>query len=300
MRTFPLALLSTLLLAACDAAGPGNDGPLALGIIAGNHQVAEAGAERLPQPVVGKMVRQPGGGITFRLVSPAYAQGTVVNGSPVPGAVVCAVSVVGELHPFTPCTNTDDQGRATFFFTLGTVAGEARAEIRGTVENEPAVFDTVVAVVVPGAIDRIGVQTDKYYYFRPGDTIDIRDYVAGGSDAYGNDISPDSVAEFIAELSPDNVLWSWEGEDTPISERGTGWLTTLPDSAGVQHHVFEYYPGHPECDANPDGSPASEYCRTRFTGSRYQFELTSWLGNTQPRVMRLDVLFPDPADPKPF
>lgn len=139
------------IIIACDAAGPGNEGPLALGIVAGQNQVGVAGAERLPDPVVGKLVREPGGGITFRLVTPAYAQGTVVNGSPVPGAVVCAVSVTeGGMEPFTPCTNTGQDGTATFFFSPGTHAGEAMSEIRGTVEGEPAVFDTAVAIIEPG------------------------------------------------------------------------------------------------------------------------------------------------------
>lgn len=150
----PAALLIALLpLAACDAGSPGADGPLALGIVAGNNQIAPAGAERLEEPVVGKLVRQPGqAAITFQLVTPAYAQGTVVQGSPVAGAVVCAVNVAGEMEAFTPCTNTGSDGTARFFFAPGTKAGEARAEIRGTVEGEPAVFDTVTAQVQAGPV----------------------------------------------------------------------------------------------------------------------------------------------------
>lgn len=151
-RSIP-ALAALLALAACDGASAGPaDGPLELGIVAGNHQVATAGDDRLSDPVVGKMVRTPGGGIAFHLVTPAYAQdGTVVTGSPVPGAVVCAVSVTQDgLVPFTPCTNTAADGTATFFFSPGTRAGEAKSEIRGVVEGQPAVFDTAVAEVQPG------------------------------------------------------------------------------------------------------------------------------------------------------
>lgn len=181
-------LFSLLLLAACDSGSPGPDGPLALGIIAGNNQVGSAGAERLPDPVVGKLVREPdSGGITFHLVTPAYAQGTVVQGSPVAGAVVCAVSVEGQLEAFTPCTNTDSNGQATFFFAPGTTVGEARAEIRGTLEGEPAVFDTVVAQVEPGAVETVflpdaapNVDDGGAFWFPP-------DMFA---DAYGNIITP--------------------------------------------------------------------------------------------------------------
>lgn len=153
MRTASLLLASTglLLLAACD--GPnGPNGPLVLGIVSGNHQTATAGDQQLGEPVVGKMVRTETGSIAFRLVTPAYAQdGTTVSGSPVAGAVVCAVSVTdGGLEPFTPCTNTASDGTAVFFFSPGTKAGEAKSEIRGTVNAQPAVFDTVVAAVEPG------------------------------------------------------------------------------------------------------------------------------------------------------
>jgi hypothetical protein len=146
--------LAVLVLVGCEAAG-GGDGPLAFGIVSGNGQTAAAGDDRLIDPVVGKLVREPSGGITFRLVAPAYAQGTVVNGSPVPGAVVCAVSITeGGMEPWVPCTNTDSAGTATFFFTPGTKADTARAEIRGTVQGEPAVFDTATAVVEPGSATR--------------------------------------------------------------------------------------------------------------------------------------------------
>jgi hypothetical protein len=143
-----VTILSLALLAGCES-GVGS-GPLAFGIVSGNNQTATAGSNRLTDPVVGKLVRTPDGGITFNLVRSAYAQ-TVVSGSPVPGAVVCAVSISENgMVPWVPCTNTDSAGQATFFFTPGTRADTVRSEIRGTVSGEPAVFDTASAVVQPG------------------------------------------------------------------------------------------------------------------------------------------------------
>lgn len=232
MRTLlPVAVL--LSLAACDGASPGPDsGPLALGIVSGNHQTATAGADRLPDPVVGKLVRTPGGGLAFHLVTPAYAEGTVVTGSPVPGAVVCAVSVTDAgLTPFTPCTNTDNNGQATFFFSPGTKAGEAKSEIRGTVEGQPAVFDTVTAEVEPGALahsDLVGgaenLPTGTPYWFREGRF----------EDAYHNAI-PDSVSvtgsAFVLAKGADYDMGSRVGL-LPAASAAVGDTATLVFSNG--------------------------------------------------------------------
>ncbi len=221
MRRLALAIPALLVAAACDAAGPGNDGPLAIGVVSGDNQVAPAGAEQLPDPVVGKLVRQPGGGITFRLVTPAYAQGTVVNGSPVAGAVVCAVNVQGaaQLEAFTPCTNTDANGTATFFFAPGTKAGEAVSEIRGTVEGEPAVFDSVTATVEPGALYSVGLEDgarnrqEPWWFYMP--------YF---QDAWQNSIP------FDIEVTGD-ALYRVEQMDDSTGLLGTPGLAISPDAA---------------------------------------------------------------------
>lgn len=238
MKKIMTALAAPLALVACDSATGGFDGPPALGIVSGNHQVATAGAEQLPAPVVGRMVRTPSGGIAFHLVTPAYAnEGTVVQGSPIAGAVVCAVTTAGELTPFTPCTNTDDHGQARFFFAPGTKAGEARAEIRGTLEGLPAVFDTVVAHVEPGPSVRFGSQPiDKQYDILPaGVTFDLRETI-WGIDEYSNLTDGSDIAALDGSL----VHWRWTDgvkggrrpcEVTPVE--GTGWVVTVPDFAAA-------------------------------------------------------------------
>lgn len=153
---------------ACGDNGPG--GPLNHGIVSGQNQVVAAGAgsqaskTTLPEPVVERLTRLSTGQLQLQRVDPerlldvlvprAYAQGTktVVNGSPVPGAVVC-VDEASTLVPFVRCTNTDAQGHATFFFTASTKAGKHTGEIRGTVNNAAAVFDTAVATVIAGPPD---------------------------------------------------------------------------------------------------------------------------------------------------
>jgi hypothetical protein len=209
-----------------------DSGPLAFGIVSGNNQTAQAGSDRLTNPVVGKLVRTPDGGITFNLVRSAYAQGTVVNGSPVPGAVVCAVSISEDgMVPWVPCTNTDSAGKATFFFTPGTRADTVRSEIRGTVEGEPAVFDTASAVVQPGPLAAWG---GGRFDAAEGDTVDVKPGVLGGRDEWFNDIVPDSIRALP-------IRWTWvpyrTGSNiTPLPETmpddaGSGWTVVVPEGS---------------------------------------------------------------------
>lgn len=221
MRALILGVL--ILVVGCDPVG-GNDGPLMLGIVAGNNQTATAGSTRLTDPVVGKLVRQPDGGITFRLVTPAYAQ-TVVQGSPVPGALVCAVSISeGGMVPWVPCTQTDSAGTATFFFTPGTRADTVRSEIRGEVKGKPAVFDTAVAVVEPSALVAWGV--GEPVTVSEGDTIRLDTLAIAARDEYFNAIPVD-------DLTGLTVRWTWQAwskawpTDMP-ADAGVGWTVVVP------------------------------------------------------------------------
>lgn len=213
-RVFGVALA---LLAACSEGEPG---VLASGIVSGQNQTVVAGTADLPEPVVQRIVRTADDRIVMYrvrqaprrvmdfLVPPLYAQGqgqggTVVNGSPVPGAVVCAEE--GEdvkLIPFARCTNTDNNGQATFFFHVGSQrANTYRAEIRGTVDDEPAVFDTAVATVVAGAPD-----PDQYWPF-----------AAMGSPAV---LDAQAVVDEFSNAIPFRIV-------------GDGRLTVVGDTAGT-------------------------------------------------------------------
>jgi hypothetical protein len=158
-----LSSLVLLSLLACKGTDP-ELGPLDGAITEGNNQTVIAGTTNLPDPVAYQMVRLPNGQVALRrvplwerLVLPkvAHAQGTVVNGSPVPGAVVCAEEVPA-LVPFARCANTDNNGKATFFFKVDTTKkGQYRSDIRGSLNNQPAVFDTVIANVDAGPVNPI-------------------------------------------------------------------------------------------------------------------------------------------------
>jgi hypothetical protein len=232
MRAVILASLAFLV--GCD--GGVNSGPLAFGIVSGNNQTATAGSDRLTNPVVGKLVRTPDGGITFNLVRSAYAQGTVVNGSPVPGAVVCAVSISENgMVPWVPCTNTDSAGTATFFFTPGTRADTVRSEIRGTVEGEPTVFDTASAVVEPGRPTWFG---NVSYSVPEGDTLNLSEPSQGidARDAFNNEIP---VEMLVARWTPSWTIIETDPHPSVQGNRvcsdpervvgsGDGWLMPAP------------------------------------------------------------------------
>lgn len=234
-RLIALSVVASLL--ACGGSDGGTNpgtGPLAIAIISGNNQVASAGNDSLPEPVVGKLVRKPDGSVAWVrelpsraldvLVPRAFAQGTVVNGSPVAGAVVCAVSTdpLHKLTPFVPCTNTDDNGQAVFFFTTDTVAGVSTAEIRGTVNSEPVVFDTASAIVVPdtssGRLFYKRIGSDVYAYrsvderpivmqlWHASDSVVLaRPLVISAADKYGNVMTDYTIGWTLTQLTNETL-----------------------------------------------------------------------------------------------
>lgn len=206
-RPFALALA---LVACGDPAGPAELGVLKGGIISGREQTVTAGASKLPEAVVEQVVRTPAGIVMRRvpmweraiLPTVAHAQ-TTVNGSPVPGAVVCVYEQDKDLVPFSRCTNTDALGKATFFFAPPTKAGNYIARINGSVtvgqRVEATTFDTVKVSVAAGAADSLVVfeQDPQPSPFRVARN--------GIADAYGNPIPFRVPAD--ARLTPrDTVL----------------------------------------------------------------------------------------------
>jgi len=241
--------------------------------VSGNNQTARAGDTALGQPVVGKLVRLPNGQVTWvperiqrfgsgvldLLVPRSFAQGdggTVVNGSPIPGAVVCAVSVTQNgLTPFTPCTNTDANGRAVFYFTPGTRAGEQLAEIRGTVQNQPAVFDTARASVTAGPTDTVTLSAHSAMLILGG-AFKVGALVTRSVDAYGNSTTPvvTLTASAPFTVSSDTVTApNTEAEGTVHVRLDGTELDTVHVSSliNLRAHTYDFtqfcgWDGHPE------------------------------------------------------
>lgn len=203
-KAIAFPIIALVAVASCS------DDPLGLlhGIVAGNHQTIVAGTAELPDGVTWRLVRSKNGTITGHWTDPflpkyAHAQGAVtVTGSPVPGAVVC-VEEVPELVPFVRCTNTDANGEATFFIDVATnKMGTYRAQIRGTLNSQPAVFDTISATVEAGAANPMISQ--NWLSFNP------------------------SPATLSHEAAADNY-----GNPIPFRLVGDGWLQPQGDTVGT-------------------------------------------------------------------
>lgn len=219
------------------------EGPLKLGIVSGDNQVALAGSQKLTDPVIGRLVRvSTASGPRFEFVKTAYAQ-TVVTGSPVPGAVVCAVSLTpGDMVPFVPCTNTDANGQATFFFTPGTKAGEVHSEIRGTLAGQPAVFDTATATVEAGPAAKVTgsapCNTDQpgCYLVSAGDAFDIHMTFSKAWDEYDNAVD-------VATLTPEYAV-ALRTDPQPADPQSKGWTYTVESKwAGQQIFLYVFLNG---------------------------------------------------------
>jgi hypothetical protein len=226
-----LCVALAAMIAACggaDGTGPG-EGALKIGIVSGNNQSAQATTTQLANPIVGRLVRLPNGTLAWLnqatdavLPEKAYAQGTVVNGSPVPGAVVCAATVdtLFKLVPIVPCTNTDSAGKATFAFTHGTVAGEAKAVVQGMVNGQVATFDTARATITPGPVASFGwYPPGRDTTVSVGTVLDFQTYPVRARDQFGN-IVPKSDYTFTSQrINADPAL----SDQAPVA----GWLVTV-------------------------------------------------------------------------
>jgi hypothetical protein len=225
------SIAAFLAIAACrespsaptlDTTTTGPSPTYAFGIVSGNHQTL-VNSQAQSAGVTARLVKKASGALALISGSAASFDGTTVTGSPVAGAVVCAVTVSDTpLTPFVPCTNTDANGQATFFFSTGTKAGTARAEIRGTVANAPTVFDTAVATVLPDSVTSatlLPVSRDLGT-LQAGSQLDLATHVTNAKDRYSN-VNAVWVARYV--FSPDSLV----GNSLPSP------LPAMPDSGRV-------------------------------------------------------------------
>lgn len=143
-------MLVASALAFCSSP-TGVSGPLAFGIVSGNHQVVTAGSDSLLSPVVGQAYEDQNGNVAFRFgPAPLLAQTKIGTG--IPNILTCAEPTGAHgLVPYVDCAQTNGQGFVTFWFQPGTVATDSScAEIRATPHGKPAVLATTCSQVKPG------------------------------------------------------------------------------------------------------------------------------------------------------
>lgn len=232
-----LAAVVLVTVFACDAGSPLDliEGTPASDIIAGNGQVltadqvdAEAN-KRLPETVIHKMVRTPAGIRSVRYASGMASAVDTLNGSPIAGAVVCAGGGNGGLVPFSVCTNTTAQGTSIWVFSATTTAGEATVEIRGYLNDDPVVFDTAIATVLPGIPDSNGVNDAIAQRLSPAVF-----QVAHVQDRFGN-ATPYRIPSDEHLTAQDTVLGSEGARTVTFTEASADsvWRTiTLTGEAG--------------------------------------------------------------------
>lgn len=230
MRKILMALvaLTAVSLAYCDDP-TALLGDLGLGIVSGQNQVTFAGSSELSEPVVGRLVQDGSGNVTFLLgPEPLLAQTTVKG---VPGQVVCdKATTEPHLEPFSVCATTDSDGYATFHYSAGTKAGQARHEIRCECPDGALVTDTVVATVEPGPVN--GQTSEGLWGVRGvGTTMDQSSWKVGGQDSYIAGLYQDAYGNVIPTRAEGGGFVIAE----PNAEHGTeaGRTFTMGEPAAV-------------------------------------------------------------------
>lgn len=178
MQRIRLAALAVVLgtAAACGGgnAAPINDGPVLMGVVAGNHQVVPAAPDAaLPQRVATQVYRGPNGTVALRVLDamlpPKALAQTAVTG--VPNQVVCASAPDPKhaLRAEVSCANSDAQGMAYFVFHHDSVAGTSTGQIAAALSTGTKITDSVSATVLPGVVDSNAFVTG--YVQQKGDTV---------------------------------------------------------------------------------------------------------------------------------
>lgn len=147
-----LAVMLAVSLACEDSTGPW-DGPIGLGIVAGDGQVRQAGADSLLEAVVGQVYRDESGNVALHLFGPAPLHAQTPIGVGIPNILTQSVPVgANGLEAWVDYDTSDENGFVEYWYEPGTVAGDSVcAEIRAIVNGEPTKLAVTCAAVLPGA-----------------------------------------------------------------------------------------------------------------------------------------------------
>lgn len=205
MRMSVVTIAALCGLMACSGSGTQPVQRYNFGIVQGRTQSQVAGSATLTSPVVARLARDPNGKYAFRWIDPllpakAYAQDVQVNGTAVPGQVVCATVGPTDPQPFSVCTNTDSAGKAWFSFHGGTTAGLHELPIHAQVGQQSIVTDTARVTVVAGPVSATFCTNTSTLKPSP-DTIPV----SAAPDAYGNGTPYRIVGDTIVHVRGDTV-----------------------------------------------------------------------------------------------
>ena len=127
---------------------------------------------------------------------------------------------------FAQTTATDDSAYTVNRWAPGTKAMTCHAQAGRLVGTQIVMDATWELEVLPGPVAQ--VQLAEMPWLCIGDTLDMRDYVAGGLDAYWNEIPADTVRA----LPDSEVSWTWKDGTQWSTGSGptvSGWIVVVPD-----------------------------------------------------------------------
>jgi hypothetical protein len=95
--------------------------------------------------------------VTARLPMPLVVRVTDRYGNPIENATVIFSTVQGSGHPETPEAITNDEGKASTYYQLGTTAGENAERIRARLKSRSEVGVEFTASATPGAPEKLEI-----------------------------------------------------------------------------------------------------------------------------------------------
>lgn len=154
-----LPVVALILLAACGSSAT-DTGPdrYNFAVVDGANQISTAGDATLAKRVTSQLTRDPNGTFAARVfdfLAPtiAYAQGLVLSGTPVAGAIVCGREAkLGEPQVIPLCAFTLADGKAANAVQPGTKAGKFNILFTAQVPAAEPVKDSTTVTVQAGGV----------------------------------------------------------------------------------------------------------------------------------------------------
>ena len=276
-----LPAAALILLAACGKSAT-DTGPVRynFAVIDGANQVSTAGDAALAKRVTSQLTRDPQGTFATRVfdfIAPtiAYAQGLVLSGTPVAGAIVCGREAkLGEPQVIPLCAFTLADGKAANTVVPGTKAGAYNVLFTAQVPATEPVKDSTTVVIGAGAPAEIGVLTFGPIAVAVGGTIDLHDIIGFTRDKYNNFgyLRGDVGAIGVPNFTPTSVIregdfppassctvnavnystWKWACSGEPRPAGQSGWVVTLGSEWSGKRVTVYFWVGEAEHHVTAD------------------------------------------------
>lgn len=251
-----LPVVALILLAACGSSAT-DTGPTRynFGIVDGANQVSTAGDAALAKRVTSQLTRDPNGTFATRVfdfLAPtiAYAQGLVLSGTPVAGAIVCGREAkLGEPQIVPLCAFTLSDGKAANAVQPGTKAGKFNILFTAQVPATEPVKDSTTVTVNASAATHAGggncsTGQPGCYLVDAGSTFDLHPVLIRAWDQFENlvDLTTKTPGYKITACAPSvngqTPVCVWPAPVGTLAD-GAGWTFTI-DAKWKGQYVLLY------------------------------------------------------------